>query len=650
MIGRGASFAGALLLLVTLVLSLPLLPPAGESWAQSSAAGRATLRVPAVTTGGEGVLGRLTVRVERGSGRVYFSADPLTQLDTQSAARTAALVACSLLGVDPSRYDFYVSMESDSMVVGGPSAGAAMAIGMVAALANLSLRADVVITGMVNPDGTIGPVGGIPEKLRAAAASGARLFLVPAGQGVVVESRIVEERGPFWVTRRVVKEQVNVTQLGRELGVEVREVMTVREALEIFTGWKIPIEAPEEISLPETVKSELSSWIDSYRDAYKSASSEAVALLEEIPSRSIRGYVSEALALADREARASEDLLSEGRVYSAVSSAFRAAIEADRARLVARMATADSPERELLSYASEANRSIALAEGLLTPLMPGSLTELEVLVGAWERLYDAKQAMAQAESAYKAGDLVSAAEWLCYTNWRAKTAEDWASLRVSGGPPPSETAVSRVASTMMYEAESVVGYATTLLEEVGASSEFLDRALSSLNMARMAEGDGRTYAVLGLAAEAISYATLSIHGAFSTADPGSLAEAISEESRGLISKVVKTDAVPVLALSYLEHAEVSESQGDLTTALLFYELAATYANLDSLVAGVQAAPETPPSTSPGPAETQSPEATPRSLSPPAEGFDRGSLIAAGLLGFAAGAAVALAVTRSRRGL
>ncbi len=647
MLERGARLSGSLLLAM-LVVSLPPISGVGDAWAQSAGGGEATLIVPAVSTSGEGVLGRLTIRVEGGSGRVYFSADPLTQLDTQSAARTAALVACSLLGVDPSKYDFYVSMESDSMVVGGPSAGAAMAVGMVAALANLSLRSDVIVTGMVNPDGTIGPVGGIPDKLRAAAAGGARLFLIPAGQEVVIESKVVEERGPFWVTRRLVSERVNVTQLGRELGVEVREVMTVREALEIFTGWRIEREAAGDVSLPENVRSEIASWIDSYMESYRSASAEAKSLLAGIPSRSLGEYVSQALSLADREARGSEDLLAEGRVYSAVSSAFRAAIEADRARLVARMATADSPEEELLSYASEANGSLSSAEAALSSLEPNSLTELEVLVGAWERLYDAKQAMAQAESSYKEGNLISAAEWLCYANWRAKTAENWASLRVSGGPPPSRAGVYRVASTMVYEADSVVGYAATLLEEIGAQSGFLDRALSSLSMAKMAEDDGRAYAALGLAAEAISYATLSIHGAFATADPGSLAGAVSEESRWLISRVMKTGAVPVLALSYLEHAEVSESQGDLTTALLFYELAATYANLDSLMAELKPPLEGPPLVSPAPTEAP-PSQGPTKRPQPAE-FDRAGLVAMGLLGFFAGAAVTLAITRSRRGL
>ncbi len=638
---RRASLAGALLLISICSSAAAALSSAGPA----AYPGQASLSVPAVTTGGEGVLSRLSVRVEPGHGRVYFSADPLTQLDTQSAARTAALVACSLLGVDPSDYDFYVSMESDSLIVGGPSAGAAMAVAMAAAIANLSLRGDVVITGMVNPDGTIGPVGGVPEKLRAAAEGGAHVFLVPAGQSVVVESRVVEEKGPFWVTRRVVREQVNVTQLGLELGVEVREVLTVREALSVFTGLESTVETPKSIDLPEEVRTEISRWLESYLEAYSSSRDEAASVLDGISSRPLRRYVSDALSLADGEAAAARDLASRGRVYSAVSAAFRAAMEADRSMLVARMATSKSPDEVLLSYASQANASISSAESLLSSESPGSLSELEILVGAWERLYDAKKAMSRADSAYRSGDLISAAEWLCYARWRARTAEDWASLEVSGGPAPPPESVSGVASTMMYEAESVVGYATTLLEEVGAGGDLLERATSSLEMAREAEAEGRIYAVIGLSAEAIAYSTMAVHGVFSTADLESLIMAISNESRGLVWRAMSSGAVPVLALSYMEHAEVSESGGDLKTALLFYELAATYANLDCLLARAR-----PPRLIP----TETPEARPAPRQPretPAPelpgGFGWGAVAVAGLVGFAAGSVAALALSRRR---
>jgi len=40
------------------------------------------------------------------------------------------------------------------------------------------------MTGTINSDGTIGPVGGVPEKAQAAGQYHAKIFLVPKGKGV----------------------------------------------------------------------------------------------------------------------------------------------------------------------------------------------------------------------------------------------------------------------------------------------------------------------------------------------------------------------------------------------------------------------------------------------------------------------------------
>ena len=54
------------------------------------------------------------------------------------------------------------------------------------------------MTGTINPDGGIGPVGGIPHKLDAAAQQGASLFIVPEGQTnvMITESKVIH-KGPF---------------------------------------------------------------------------------------------------------------------------------------------------------------------------------------------------------------------------------------------------------------------------------------------------------------------------------------------------------------------------------------------------------------------------------------------------------------------
>lgn len=66
--------------------------------------------------------------------------------------------------------------------IGGPSAGLMFATGIVAKLTpeDLVAGAHIAGTGTIEPDGTVGPIGGIRQKLAGARDAGATLFLMPA--------------------------------------------------------------------------------------------------------------------------------------------------------------------------------------------------------------------------------------------------------------------------------------------------------------------------------------------------------------------------------------------------------------------------------------------------------------------------------------
>lgn len=65
--------------------------------------------------------------------------------------------------------------------VGGPSAGLMFATGIVDKLTpgDLTGGRHIAGTGTIDPDGTVGPIGGIRQKLAAARDAGAELFLMP---------------------------------------------------------------------------------------------------------------------------------------------------------------------------------------------------------------------------------------------------------------------------------------------------------------------------------------------------------------------------------------------------------------------------------------------------------------------------------------
>jgi len=196
-----------------------------------------TVYAPAVSSSGGGVLSKTTLAVAYpGSGRVFFSALPYTEVETQGAARIAAYVAALIANVDFSKYDYFILVESNTPLIGGPSAGGLITVGLTALLLNTSIYSNVTMTGMINPDGSIGFVGGLKEKLEAAKNGGFTVFLIPAGQRVY-RYPVYEEirRGPF-VFRTVRYESMDLVEYGKNLGVSVVEVVDVGEAFYYFTG------------------------------------------------------------------------------------------------------------------------------------------------------------------------------------------------------------------------------------------------------------------------------------------------------------------------------------------------------------------------------------------------------------------------------
>jgi PDZ domain-containing protein len=76
------------------------------------------------------------------------------------------------------------AVDIDSGQVGGPSAGLAFTLGILDLLTpgELTGGAQVAVTGTINPDATVGPVGGVAQKAAAAAAGGATVMLVPSAE------------------------------------------------------------------------------------------------------------------------------------------------------------------------------------------------------------------------------------------------------------------------------------------------------------------------------------------------------------------------------------------------------------------------------------------------------------------------------------
>ncbi|MEA2033020.1 MAG: S16 family serine protease [Euryarchaeota archaeon] len=211
----------------------------------------ASTKIAAVDSQGNGLLSDLRVEIEPGDGDVFYRVQPYAQVDLQYSAETAAEVAARLTGTELNNVDVFFSIDAPAEIIGGPSAGAAMTIAAIAAIENRHLRDDVVITGEIRPDGSIGAVGGIIEKAEAAEEAGMSLFLVPQGQSKVVTYQIVprykESKAGFSRIeiiphrgiriRKIEPVIIDLTEYAKQQGwnLEIREVSTIKEAHELMS-------------------------------------------------------------------------------------------------------------------------------------------------------------------------------------------------------------------------------------------------------------------------------------------------------------------------------------------------------------------------------------------------------------------------------
>jgi len=202
----------------------------------SSNESEAQIRLLAVDQDGNGVSTPLVVELRPGTGQTLANIDRLLfWTDTQESIQTAKSVAEDITGITPSNFDILYSIETESPVVGGPSAGAALTIATMAVLQNETLREDVVITGTVNADGTIGQVGGVLEKAQAAKDIGASLILVPMGQGTQTTLVPIEEcetRGNMMICQTTYEQET--VSIGEDVGISVMEVADVSQAYGYF--------------------------------------------------------------------------------------------------------------------------------------------------------------------------------------------------------------------------------------------------------------------------------------------------------------------------------------------------------------------------------------------------------------------------------
>ncbi len=87
------------------------------------------------------------------------------------------------LGIDPTLFeknDIHVHVPAGAIPKDGPSAGVAMFMALVSLMTERTIRHDTAMTGEISLRGLVLPVGGIKEKVVAAASAGIKRVMLPA--------------------------------------------------------------------------------------------------------------------------------------------------------------------------------------------------------------------------------------------------------------------------------------------------------------------------------------------------------------------------------------------------------------------------------------------------------------------------------------
>lgn len=516
----------AILLIIALTVSQPLIIPTyGQE--NNMKIARCTVHIAAVSSAGGGVLGNLTVEIHwPGEGRVFISTSPAAEVDTQGSARLAAFAASMLAGVDPLGLDFYYDIESPSIIIGGPSAGAAMALATLNLLLGVPCNQSIVATGMIEPDGTIGPVGGLKEKLEAVADAGGKMFLIPSGQEVYTYTqKKIERIGPLIIVRNQ-PVTVNLTSLGEQLGVQVLGIPSLLAALRA-EGYNIESPTPWNTSLTTVVDTVFDQIYRQLENNYTSLQPGSNRL-----ANTASQYYSSAQTLHD----AGLSILSTREIVKALAQ-----LQASQW-----LDNAESNNLKVTSMVENVNDTIEQTWNTLSNITPTTVEQAGLLIEAYKTLAHASLHYSQALHNLETSGGDYLLPYSLFTGIDTQPLIDlalakWLTIEASliaqnigggGGEPLLGNNPDKVASLLTATARSAAAYLYTLLQEAGGDTGAAEEALYLADTAVTASNP---WEAIGASLDAIVSVTTTIYNVFPV-PPEAAASALLDEAKVILAR------------------------------------------------------------------------------------------------------------------
>jgi uncharacterized protein len=466
------------------------------------------------------------LEIKPGTGAVYIESFPLTKLDTQISTRFAKETACQRASVDCSEYDFFYIVNVRSSVIGGPSAGGAIAVLTYALLEDLPIDNKTAMTGSILSGGVIGPVGGIRAKVAGAATNGFERVLIPA-----------------WET--------NYTgiPLDDKYNISVVRIKTLDDAIYYFTGENKSVET--DIDVP-------SGYTSGMEEVSRTLCERAASLGNGLNS------TNETLA-AQQQYEYGINATKNKSFYSAASLCFSSSLTSQRIRL--ENAT-PKQRRALLQNTIEEQGRLQQEIAANTPTTIANL-EMHMIIA--ERLEDVQQAIAQMDLADPPADE------LAYVYERLKTAQAWYTMVDKVDSKVVDINPDRLAISCMQkvqEAQERINYLSYLYPEyTGSLEESLRRALVATQ--------NQEYTLCLLQASQAKAEANALMTALYVPEQEfpSLVEQKLIVSRNQLAKQSENDVFPILAYSYAEYSEELLERQPYSAAL-YAEYSLELSNLD----------------------------------------------------------------------
>lgn len=496
--------------------------------------------------GEEGILLGAEVIVTNGTGHVFVDTNPYTQVDLQGSARLAAMVASDILGIDEKAYDFYYIIDISSPIIGGPSAGGALTVATIAAINKWPLKPNVVMTGTINPDGSIGPVGGIPFKLKAAAARNAELFMIPEGQSnVTVINTSTRSRGALIISDEK-EETVDVIKLGKELNVTVKEVNTIQEVVREFTGHEITKTAYKGTILT-------TQYMDLLKPLAQNLKAESGNMYKGMISTTGENqFTKMAKDILDR----ADKMYDDQKYYAATSLYFNSMFTMRSLVWKDGYDKASDKEQYLMALAKRVDRQINRSEEDLGNFTLYGVSDVEAVGAAESRITTARIRLDEAKKMNDTGEKISS---FAFANERARTAQWWMTLATPDGKIIPEEILKDRAGWYLSQAQSINTYMITLISESGSHPDIMGGAAEDIDHAQKEMERGYYSGAIFDSLQATIKASTSI-GLLGKDDADKKVKESYEDARVAINEARTAGIEPTLAVSAYEYGETMTNQ------------------------------------------------------------------------------------------